>query len=222
MPTEICPVCHSRDSVEFDVSNWPEQYYCSNCDRRFNPSEYPCLRCESDEHVSRNPLDDPLQYVCYDCEFVFHHPGPSFDASAIIEGTTEGEHVDSTSHLVFEPERPTLRLPEENRIVLRNVGSDPVLLRGRDSIALQLQYADDEWWTLYGNPDTYTPDEEFELSPDEELSWTTRFQADGIAVKSLFLRREPVLPGNYRFVYWGLESTDSVLATRFSVEHPDA
>ena len=215
VPAERCVDCDSADGVEPNPTNWPELYRCANCDRLINPATWPCPRCEKDDRVVRNPLDDPLEYACLDCEYVFPHPGPAFDPAEVVEGelaVADYGYRLSLDRQLIETE-PTM----VQRFALRNVGSDPVSMSGHEAIAVQARSDDGTWVTIYGNPDGHRPEERVELQPGLELAWKLGYHMGGLAVKDVFLWSGPLHVGEYRFVYWGLEATDAVIATRFSV-----
>ena len=206
------------ESIESNTTNWPELHYCEQCQRPFNPSAWPCPCCDDDADVTRNPLDDCSEYYCHACNVAFDRLGPDFDPELVAENELTTDVDNSPVQLVIETNVRSDQLRTEIQVTVRNAGATSVVTRGRDSIAIQQRVGQQDWMTLYGNPAAYTPDERVDLEPDDTLSWDLSIHPRGLDVSDIFTRCRQLLPGEFRFIYWGLEEIDAVVATRFSVD----
>ena len=216
--TTKCINCRAKQDVTKNRRNFREKYYCENCDQPFNPNQWPCPQCGTDEDVSLNPFDDNKEYYCYTCELVFNRLGPSFDPDNIEYESLKHGFDASTKQLTLDVEKTTTTSPQIYVFTLENTGHEGVEIQGRQAIAVQYRVTDDDWWTIHGNPEKFTPDEQFTLTPNESLQWDLELSRTCLGVPRV-RRRERFRNGEYRLIYWGVPSSDTVLATAIEVEH---
>jgi len=197
--------------------NFADAYYCRSCENAFNPQSWPCPNCESDERAFPNPIDDHCEYYCFECDMAFNRLGPSFSPHEVEWNTLhEGFEVDEKQlELIIEKETEISRRILQCR--LHNTGQQPVRVQGHRPLAIQYRVTDDEWWTIYGNPDGFSPFEGDVLHPHEHISWEIVLSWEGIAGPGFRIAQR--LPsGEYRVVYWGVGTAETVLAAPVSIE----
>lgn len=215
-----CPYCRSDDHLAANETNFPHAHYCTDCNQPFNPGKWPCPGCDDRWPVTRNPLDPLREYYCHECELAFNRLGPSFDSDSIADRSVTGELDGQTREVTFEVKEQSDEPPIEVAFELRNDSSVPVDVLGKTAVAVQFHVADNDWWTLLGNPDAYDQPASSELRPGEALTSTLRFHPTGIEVLATneFLLQDPLPSGEYRIVYWGLPLLDEVVAERLLLE----
>lgn len=216
---QTCEKCHSEDSVEFNTTNYAALYWCSNCRKIFNPTAWECPSCEEVWPVSLNPFDDPYEYYCYDCDFAFNRLAPTIETPVISHETevSQGETSEIYARLVVDKKDSTTRGVYRYGISLQNAGDEQIQTQGRQPIAFQYQVTDDSWWTIYGNPQRFTPPEKVTLEPGEQLQWEISINPFGTSAPEFFKKRKRMPSGTYRFVYWGLLN-DRAVGAQLPVE----
>lgn len=210
----ICPQCN-REPNE-NPTNAAQKYYCQSCDFHFNPETWCCPWCGKDSDVTKNPLDDHSEYYCYACNGAFNRLGPSFDPEQIEYDVLEEGFDDPGKQLSLSIERLETGPPQTFQFTLQNTGKKPAVVQGKSPIALQCLQADDDWWTIVGNPDGYTPNESQTIEAGESIDWEVEIGWKGTEGPSFALHRR-LHGGDYRVVYWGIPDSNVSLAVKFEL-----
>lgn len=220
VPEHVCPNCRSVEHGCLNTTNHATLYHCSNCNYAFNPPSWECPGCNQESSVSQSPLDDPWEYYCYRCDLAFNRLGPIFEPKVVEREVEIGTSERPTKRLALIVDEPdsSPRGVYAYTITLRNVGSDPIRTQGDQPIAVQYQIDKHKWWTIYGNPERFTPAETATLQPEQRFQWRTIFSPSGISGPDFSVSHDPLPSGTYRFVYWGVSETDAVLATHLQVD----
>lgn len=88
-----------------------------------------------------------------------------------------------------------------------------------------IQYKAEGWHTIFGLPqdeDRVWSKVGLNHPPGEGLTWTLKLSEEGLSegnIKSApsFHACQPIKPGNYRFVYWGVGDSKSAIGVPFTV-----
>lgn len=212
-----CTRCGSKNDATPNLTNFSHKYYCGSCDLPFNPDQWTCPLCETDEDVTQNPLDGTRDYYCYECNMQFDRLGPSFDPDTIEYGTLEHGFDSPAKQLTLAAKQTTETEPLIYKFTLKNTGQEPIEIQGDEALAFQFRVTDDDWWTVHGNPENFTPNEQFRLAPTEVLEWDLE-----LSWKDLELPRVRICDrfesGEYRLVYWGIPASESALAANIHAE----
>ncbi|WP_276270933.1 hypothetical protein [Haloarcula litorea] len=218
MSEHPCPQCRSDEYIESNTTNYAAIYYCSNCNQPFDPPAWVCPSCQETSPVSQSPLDDPWEYYCYDCDLAFNRLGPD---TQIAESETEIDDAeDSTNSLMLTSEKDddAPRGAHAYTITLRNVGTDSIRTQGRQPIALQYRVDESRWWTIYGNPERFTPPETVVLEPQQQLQWQITIHPHGVSGSDFSITHDPLPSGTYRFAYWGTPADDVAIGIHLPVD----
>jgi hypothetical protein len=103
-------------------------------------------------------------------------------------------------------------------VTLQNQESEPILIKGPQPIAIQYRITEKDWWTIYGNPNRFTPPETVTLEPEQLLEWEIGISTSGISGPGFSLAKGPMLSGTYRFVYWGTPSDKSPIGIHLPID----
>lgn len=198
------------------MTNSAKKYYCHGCDAHFNPEAWCCPWCGDDTDVTKNPLDDYSEYYCYACNGAFNRLGPSFDPGEIEYNVLDDGFEDPEKQLSLSLEKLETVSSETFQFTLQNTGEEPIVVREQSPIALQNLQIEEDWWTIFGDPDRYTPTERRTLEPVESIEWEVeiywkRTRGPGFEI------HQKLLSGTYRLVYWGVPDSNTDLAVKFDV-----
>jgi len=216
--TRRCKHCRSSEGLVENTTNFAKDYYCTNCDNPANRLRIACPWCDDRSEVWISPFDNHYTYHCYSCEGEFNSTDTFFQSEELEYGSAE-----PLSMVANE-------VPDEThnhyKVTLENVADEPVTTQGRQPIVLQFPVVDDEWLTLFGNPEGYVPNRTVQLNPGECLEWGFVFGLDVIRSditlhNSIFHHRDRLPLGTYRTVYWGAGTAGSLPAAQFEVEYPE-
>lgn len=213
---QSCSNCHSTDHVTSNTTNYAAKYYCTDCNRVFDPDSWECPQCEDVDRVASNPFDDPAGYYCFRCDLAFNRLGFEFDPEQVRYDTTGGADAQLAFDVDSRPGNATGTV--KCALTLENVGTTPVETLGPTPIAIQHQVSDAQWWTIHGNPDGYTPTNHITLDPGETFQREFSIEPNSIYGETISINLGPLQSGTYRILYWGLPETDTVLADRLSIE----
>lgn len=211
-----CRYCDSTEDVVQNKTNSRHKYFCEDCDQPFNPERWECPGCEQD--VGANPLDQFFQYYCNECNMAFNRLGYNFDPDTIEKEILNQGFDTPEKELTLHVEETPESLPDTYyQFTLKNTGQELVKIQGRNAFAFQYRVTDDIWWTIYGNPEHYSPKEEIVLDPGETIEWEIQFSWKRFRIPDVNLRYT-FRNGEYRLVYWGIPATESALTTSVEVE----
>lgn len=220
VPDRTCRYCRSDDHVVPNETNFPQKYYCASCEQHFNPTKWPCPECRGESCVAQNPLDRVHAYYCYECDFAFNRLGASFDEETIWNADDHATFEDGDQRVEFHLQPTPDGQPREFTGEIRNVGETAIPTLGPYAVAVQHRVTETDWRTVFGNPEFYEPPERMELAPGDSLTFQLLFRPDGLGVAAgdTYQLSTNLQSGTYRVLYWGLESTDTVLASTVDLE----